>query len=234
MSWLLVLMFGENNDLKVSFQLSIPSNSSSESGDSSSSKDTVIDTIESSSVESAISLANGFVSKKLNLAHCKVLVISEQVASKGISDIIFTLINNVEMRPDCNVIISRCDAYSFLSNSKSEIESITAKYYEIIPSSSQYTGYTADISLANVFDRITDSFGEVSAILGSIASNSPENSPTGATSVDSDTIAGETTSNSGNSSPSTNIDVVGLAVFKGDVLVRRTYCNGMSLSFNYN
>ncbi len=212
-------MFGENNDLKVSFQLSIPSSSSPEGG-SSSDKDTVIDTIEGSSVESAISLANGFVSKKLNLSHCKVLVISEQVASKGISDIIFTLINNVEMRPDCNVIISRCDAYNFLSDSKSEIESITSKYYEIIPSSSQYTGYTADISIANVFDRINDSFGEPSAILGSIASNNPENSPSGATSVDSDTIAGETTSNSGDSSnASTNIDVVGLAVFKGDVLV---------------
>lgn len=130
------------------------------------------------------------------------------------------MINNVEIRPDCNVIISRCDAYRFLSDSKSEIESITAKYYEIIASSSQYTGYTADISLANVFDRITDSFGEPSAILGSITSTNTNDTPTGATSVDSDTIAGETTSNSGDSSNgSTNIDVVGLAVFKGDVLV---------------
>ncbi len=43
---------------------------------------------------------------------------------------------------------------------------------------------------------------------------------------DTDTIAGETTSNSGNNSnSSSNIDVVGLAVFKGDVLVRRTYSN---------
>lgn len=71
---------GEHNDLKVSFQLSIPSKNSSD-GDSSSSSDTVIDSIESSSVESAISLANGFISKKLNLSHCKVLVISEEVAS---------------------------------------------------------------------------------------------------------------------------------------------------------
>ena len=74
-------MLGENNDLKVSFQLSIPSKNTSES-DSSSGADTVIDTLESSSIESAISLANSFISKKLNLSHCKVLVISEQVASQ--------------------------------------------------------------------------------------------------------------------------------------------------------
>ena len=138
----------------------------------------------------------------------------------GISDIIFTLINNVQARPDCNVIISRCEAYDFLSESKSEIESITAKYYEIIATSSKYTGYTADITLADIFDRITDSFGEASAILGSVTSVSTNSAPTGASSVDTDTIAGETTSNSGDSSnASTNIDVVGLAVFKGDVLV---------------
>ena len=70
---------GENNDLKISFQLSIPSKNSSDS-DSSSSPDTVIDTIECSSIESGISLANGYISKKLNLSHCKVLVISEEVA----------------------------------------------------------------------------------------------------------------------------------------------------------
>ncbi|MDE5830463.1 MAG: hypothetical protein K2H53_01960 [Clostridia bacterium] len=73
-------MFGENNDYKISFQLSIPSQNTTSEGSSSSSPDTVIDTIESSSIESAISLANGYISKKLNLSHCKVLVISEQVA----------------------------------------------------------------------------------------------------------------------------------------------------------
>ena len=79
-------MYGENSDLKISFQLSIPSangsSGSSSGGDSSSdSSDTVIDTIECTSVESGISLANGYVSKKINLAHCKVLVISEEVAA---------------------------------------------------------------------------------------------------------------------------------------------------------
>ncbi|MDE5830464.1 MAG: hypothetical protein K2H53_01965 [Clostridia bacterium] len=108
-----------------------------------------------------------------------------------------------------------------MSDSKSQIESITAKYYEIIATSSKYTGYTANITIADMFDRISDSFGEASAILGSITSSSNDNN-SGASAVDTDTIAGETTSNSGNSGePSTNIDVVGLAVFKEDVLVRR-------------
>lgn len=75
-------MYGENNNYKLSFQLSIPSQNTSSEGSSSSSPDTVTDTIESSSIESGISLANGYISKKLNLSHCKVLVISEEVAVK--------------------------------------------------------------------------------------------------------------------------------------------------------
>lgn len=71
----------------------------------------------------------------------------------------------MELRPDCNVIISRSEAYDFLSDSKSQIESITAKYYEIIATASKYTGYTANITIAELFDRMSDSFGEASAVL---------------------------------------------------------------------
>ena len=139
----------------------------------------------------------------------------------GISEIVYTLINNVELRPDCNVIISRSTAYDFLSESRSEIESITAKYYEIIATSSKYTGYTSNINIANVFDRITDTFGEACA---SSSSKDNATSASGESNTDTDTIAGETTSNSGSSNkPSSNIDVVGLAVFKDDMLVRRTF-----------
>lgn len=67
---------------------------------------------------------------------------------------------------------------------------------------------------------------------GSVTSS---NSSSASLAVDADTIAGETTSNiDNNSRSSTNIDVVGLAVFKGDALVRRTHCYRNYLSFNYN
>ena len=255
---------GDTDDLKISFQLAIPSQNSSEEG-SSSDSDTVIDTIESPSIESGLSLANGYISKKLNLSHCKVIVISEKIASLGISDIIYTLINNVELRPDCNVVISRSDAGEFLNKSKSEIENITAKYYEIVATSSKYTGFTSDVKISDVFDRISDTFGEASAILGAVSSqgavedssssssqssssnsnsgnsdtgssqnssgsssqnsdtssNTSQSSTSGKPSADTDTIAGETSSgNSSSNEPSSKIDVVGLAVFKGDTLAR--------------
>ncbi|MCI8620368.1 MAG: hypothetical protein HFJ50_00540 [Clostridia bacterium] len=65
---------------------------------------------------------------------------------------------------------------------------------------------------------MSDSFGEACATLGSVTSYTAES---GASAVDTDTIAGETTSTSSKSkNSSANIDVVGLAVFRNDVLVR--------------
>ncbi len=128
----------------------------------------------------------------------------------------YTLTNNIDVRPDCNVLISRSTAYDFLSNSKSEIESITAKYYEIIASSSRYTGYTSNITLSDVFNGISDTFGEASAILGSITESNKSNVDL---STNNDTISGETTANLKNDTQaSSKIDVVGLAVFKDDKL----------------
>ena len=74
-------MYGEKSDLKMSFHLSIPSKNSS-NVNSSDSPDTLIDTIECPSIESGISLANGYISKKLNLSHCKVLIFSEEIATR--------------------------------------------------------------------------------------------------------------------------------------------------------
>ena len=162
------MISGTENNLKVSFQIAVPSRTTSSdksSGGSSDSPDTVIDTIDCPSVEYAISLANGYISKRINLSHCKVIVISEEVATDGISDIVYTLINNPEVRPSSNVIISRSTAYDFLANSKSSLENITAKYYEIVTTSSETTGYTSDISLSDVVCGLSDTFGEASAIL---------------------------------------------------------------------
>lgn len=61
--------------------------------------------------------------------------------------------------------MSRSSSYDFLSNSKSELESITAKYYEIIATSSKNTSFTSNVSISDVFNRLTDTYGEPIAIL---------------------------------------------------------------------
>ena len=66
----------DNNNLKVSFEFTDIS-SVSENGSTSESS-SVINTVVSSSLDSAISMMNGFIGKQLSLSHCKLIIFSEE------------------------------------------------------------------------------------------------------------------------------------------------------------
>lgn len=204
---------GSTNNFLISFQILIPSSSS---GESSQSDKSIVNAVECSSIESGINIMNSYISKEINLAHCKAIVISENLASKGIYDTIFTLMNDIQIRPDCSVIISRCDANYFLENSKPVLEKLTARYYEIAPTSSEYTGYTEDVTLNDLFYRLNTTTGNPIAILGGINEEDSHDVAEALTSVEQDSSykANETPIKS-----RPNIENMGLAVFKEDILV---------------
>ena len=81
---------------------------SSFSGESSSgSSASIINTVQAPSIESAINIMNGYIGKQINLSHCKVIVFSDKLAQKGILKETSFLMNNIQVRPTANVIISK-------------------------------------------------------------------------------------------------------------------------------
>lgn len=194
----------ENDMLCLTFQISIPEASSSSGSGSSQSSKSENTTVQCSSIDSGISLANSYISKQINLSHCKVIVFSEEIASKGLNNYIDTLSNNIEIRPNCNVIISRGKAKDFIENSKPSIETLTARYYEIALKSSEYTGYTTSTEFATFVNSVKNSFIEASAILGGInnGKNAVENNSYSG--IDGNYVAGETPIKSGSKNEQNN------------------------------
>lgn len=137
----------------------------------------------------------------------------------GIAEELNTLINNIQLRPDVSIIISRCSSSYFIENSKPTLENIVTKYYEIAPSSTEYTGYTSNVKIGDFFNAYNCSTCEPYAILGGVNTTSKESPSIGLSNIekDSDIKAGETslTSNSG-------AENLGLAIFKDDKLVGET------------
>lgn len=204
--------------MKLSVQIAIlsgNSQSSSSSTGSSDSKASTVITVECSSIDSGISLINSYISKKINLSHCKAIVFSESFAYTGVTDVVYTLVTNVEVRPDCNVIISRCDASDFLEQSSPIFESDPAHYYERILNSSEYSGYVSDIYLVDFYSDILSTTSEACAILGGIntsATHSVDNDNT--LSLDGNYKADQTPIEIAN-----NVEIIGTAVF-----IRRQAC----------
>lgn len=194
---------GENKKILLSIQVSIPSengssessNSSSDSSSSSSkseSGDSLLQSIECNSITSGIDELNNIISKRLNLTHCKFIVFSDELTSDGISSYVNTLENNLELRANSNVIVSKGKAEDFLDSSNPIFENSTEKYYEIITSTSRTTGYSINTTLNDIYTSFDDSFREPCCILGYTEEDEDEKS---------------------------RIVINGIAVFKNDKLV---------------
>ena len=230
---------GNDDKLKLTFQISIPSGNSSGSsgggGSSSSEKgvsDTLNQTVECNSFNSVLNTANNIISKRLNLSHCKFIIFSEELASRGILDYIYTLENNIELRSNCNVLVSTSTAEEFINSSTPILEHSTSKYYEIITTSSKYSGYTSNATLNTVYTSIVDDFSETSTMLGNVqkeegsedkSSSGGESSSGEGGSSDGESSSGGNSSSSGQTSSkdgmTSDIIIGGMAVFKKDKLV---------------
>lgn len=188
---------GENSKMKVSVQFtktnSVSSSSNSSSEDSS---NVVLVSGEADSIFSAINLLNSYIGKEINLSHCSILVFSEDFARNGISTEIYSLMNNEEVRPTTNLVISKCDAYDYLSNSNPNIEKLTIQYYETFSITGRFTGYFSHVTIGEFFNSLSEKSSGSTAILGGLnATARKENSNN-----KSDNSSKDDSSNSTNSS----------------------------------
>ena len=201
----------ENNELELTLQFAkTGSSGSGDSEGSSQSEGSIVSSVICSSISSGIALINSHISKKVNLSHCQQIVFSEELAEIGLSEYLDTFANNVEIRTDCAIVISKAKAKDYLKNVKPSLESLTARYYESTLNTNDYTGYTVNVKLAEFYSAIKDDYSEACAILGGINTNNYTNTAK----INADYTAGENPV-----SDSDVIETLGIAVFSGDKLV---------------
>lgn len=128
----------------------------------------------------------------------------------------YTIVNNIELRPDCNILISRCDASDFLQESKPTLESVSARYYELILNSSDYTGYSENITLKNFYSDLLSSSCQAHAILGGINSSGTHDANYNLPLYD---MEGSYKANETPIETPSGIENMGIAVFAGDKLI---------------
>ena len=162
----------DTNEMEVTFQFStpvLPESSSSEK------PNPIINSVSASSLSTAINLINSYLGKQINLSHCKVIIFSEEFARKGISEEIYTLINDTQVRPSANILVSKCTAKYYLEQTKPELENLISKYYEIFTDSSNFTGYIPDATIGQFFNCLICETSEPSAILCGVNLSESEN-----------------------------------------------------------
>lgn len=197
-----------SNKLKVTFEF-LATSPSTESG---AETKPVLNSVECSSITNGINIMNAYLGKKVNLSHCKLIIFSEELAKDGISNEVYSLINEVQVRPSANIIISKCNTKYYIENSVPSLESLIPRYYDIFPNTSEYTGYTCNATIGDFFNALVCNSCSPYAILGGI--NNPNTDPNQLQTSDDASIKSNESPITGNRS-SQNI---GLAVFKDDKL----------------
>ena len=203
---------GEDNNLEVSFQFSTTTKTT-ESG-STEKTPTVMDTVTAPSLSTAVNLMDSYIGKELNMSHCKVIIFSEELAEEGISEEIYTLINDTQIRPSANIVISKCNAKFYMEQTSPELENLISKYYEIFTNSSKYTGFKPNATIGDFFNAIICKTCEPVAILGGISTEKPENQGNNHIQENYDVKSNQTPIEGKNGSEN-----IGIAAFKDDKLV---------------
>ena len=174
----------------------------------------IIQTMETDSIDSALNIANSYINKTINLSHCKILLVSENIAKQGVEPLVNSLINKVETRPDCSIIVSKIPENEFDNEKKPKIEELISKYYDVASNLETGRGYSETIKLNEFYLTLNDTFYQPYASLGTTY-NTTKNTNNKNVSSDLDTQSKTLVTNSEKES----VEVMGLAVFKKDKLV---------------
>lgn len=90
--------------------------------------------------------------------------------NSGIASEIYSLINNEEIRPTANLIISKSSAYDYLNNSNPNLEKLTTQYYETFAITGRFTGYFSNITIGDFYNNLSSPYTDSTAILGGLNS----------------------------------------------------------------
>ena len=200
----------DSKEIKVTFQFVTPPSSNEGS-----SQETQIfeDTVDTNSIPNAINIMNSYLARKIDLSHCRNIVFSEEIAKNGISNFIYTLMNDDQVRPTSNIIVSTCSANEYIKNSIPSLETSITRYYDIFPSSGKYTGYVSDATIGKFYNALVCNACEPNTILGGVTSSTQTGSQS--------TVPDDSNIKSG-ASPISGLrstENIGIGVFKHDKLV---------------
>ena len=161
-----------DNLLKISIQIPSPSSGKkAESSGSAQASNYQIYSVEAQTIDEGLTILNNYLNKKINLSHCSALIISEELARKGIETYINTLTNNIELRHSCEIMISSTSAEEVLNKISNSGEIFSARLFDYLSTSSEYTGYTIQSTFGEFFQALDNAYYNPSCIYVTVYDN---------------------------------------------------------------
>jgi len=167
---------GKINILRLTLQLAKPTvigsggggEGGGGGGGSDGSEATTTIVVETPSIFSGLNMANNSLSKKLNLAHAKVMVFSKELAQEGIERYINAIPRTREIRPNISIAVSTSSAEDYIKAVQPHLEINPAKYYEMNYQTFKYTGLSINNDFHNFYSQMKSTYQSATAVLAGV------------------------------------------------------------------
>ena len=193
----------------------------------------IMDTIKvrAPSTFAGINIANQIVSKRFTLAHTRLIVISDEIAKKGVRDIFDPFGRNSDIRPNIYLAVALGRAGDYLESVKPVAEIDPVTYYRLIYDS-EYGGYLPRVILKDFYTQLYENgrqnvlpLAGVNEYNGKEAKNTQDNAQGGIIENDNVNISGfdylmkEYIAGSIDAEKKNASEAMGMAIFSDDKMI---------------
>ncbi len=190
----------DNNMFNLTFQTAVPKSVTKGEGET-----TDIKTFKTDNFLSGFRKTGRYLSKKINLSHTKIIVVSEEIAKKGLLPFLNGLQNYMELRPNVNIIVSANGAKNYIESLQPKLLASPTKFYDMMFKSYQTDFRVPSSQLGDYLYRTHSSGSQPVTIYTDVDNNVIDSKK-----PETDKPAEEADKGK------KNMSVKGLAVFNGD------------------
>lgn len=162
---------GKIDPIRITMQYALPTAMGSGGGGSEGggkgNKNVNTITLDAATLNAGILVSNQVIAKRINMSHAVLLVISEDLAKKGINSYIYAMARGREYRPGMFVAVCKGRAEDYINAINPIQEYDPSKFYQLLYSNYRYTGLAPNIEFYKFYDSMQSISNQPLAILAS-------------------------------------------------------------------
>jgi spore germination protein KC len=205
--------------VQVTYRIAVPAalSGAGEGGGAGTEKTSSLITIIAPSLAEARNLANLTLSRSLLLSHNKSFVIGEELARRGLADIVGPIKRFREYRGSMFIVVVKGSAYEFLQKNKPAVERQPSRWAEDILFVARDTGYHLPVTVHYFYRRLKGVTGAPLAAYAAVGPEDMKDRPMGELSEKERTQ--EYLPDGVPKKGANDVNMAGVAVFRGDKMV---------------
>ncbi len=207
----------DKKSFNLTFQTAVPKSIAGGEGESIDTK-----TFKTDNFLSGLKKTSQYLDRQINLSHAKIIVVSEEIAKEGITAFLNGLQNNIEIRPNVNIVVAAQGAQKYIESIKPKLSSSPAKHYDLLFGSYESDFLVKDTQLEDYLYRAKNQSAQPVAIYTAIDKAITDETKSDEKSNKSDEEENKKTEEDVKKSSEDEkkaIAIKGLAVFKEDKMV---------------